>query len=224
MVLELLLVWGLLSGSAAWFWSSYAQLLVFHVFSYPVVGYFYPVLMFGILAIYPLVRLLPEREGGEAREREPLLQRILHGRAPRPALVVALAFSALQAVPHLYPGDTALTGEGRLYGLHMFDARVACEAIARVELEDGRTRKHPIHMDAETRVQCDPLVVRAGALALCRKGSLGGAPIRRLDLSLRSRRASDREMRQVVDIPDFCANPPGYDPFFHNDWIAADPR
>jgi hypothetical protein len=127
-------------------------------------------------------------------------------------------------VPLLQPGDTALTGEGRLYALNMFDARVVCESVARLHLKDGSIKVHRLQQVTENRTRCDPLVARAGALALCRRGAIGRVPFTTLDLSLRSRRATDSELHTIVDIPDFCANPPAYDPFFHNAWIEAVPR
>lgn len=214
--MELVLVWGLLARRAGWFWSALAQVLVFHVFSWGIVGYFYPVLMFGILSIFPLCRIRPL----PAAATSSLLRDFLTARAARPVYVAAALFSVLQAVPHLYPGDTALTGEGRLYGLNMFDARVECETVAKVTLADGRQRIQPLALSRETRTRCDPLVARAGALALCRSGRVGRTAIRRLDLLVRGRRSSDPEMHTVVDVQDFCANPPAYDPFFHNAWIV----
>ena len=58
-VLELVIVWGLLARDRRIFWSSLAQVAVFHAFSWAVVGFFYPLLMAGLLAIYPLARLIP---------------------------------------------------------------------------------------------------------------------------------------------------------------------
>jgi hypothetical protein len=40
-----------------------------------------------------------------------------------------------------------------------------------------------------------------------------------LDLSLRSRRTSEAEFHQVIDIRNFCAADPAYDIWRHNAWI-----
>src|SRR6267142_2687052 len=57
-VLELGVTWGLLARRAWIFWTALAQFLVFHALSWQVVGFFYPLLMFAILAIFPLRRLV----------------------------------------------------------------------------------------------------------------------------------------------------------------------
>ena len=44
-----------------------------------------------------------------------------------------------------------------------------------------------------------------------------------LDVHLRSRRTSERELTPVIDDPDFCARTPRYHPFRHNEWIRAQP-
>jgi hypothetical protein len=203
--LELVVVWGLLARRARWFWGAFGQVVVFHVFSWPVVGFFYPVLMFGILAIFPLCRWLP---GPEPRSR-------------RPALALAALYSALQLTPFSFPGDRTLTGEGRLFALHMFDARVTCEAWADVRLADGSVRRENLRRHAEARTSCDPILIHGFARNLCRARDAGRREFVDLDVHLRSRRASERELRTVIEQPDFCARMPRYHPFRHNEWIQA---
>lgn len=205
--LELAIVWGLLARNPWWFWGAFAQLVVFHVFSWPVVGFFYPVLMFGILAIFPLVRLLP---GAEPRNR-------------RPVFALAALYSALQLTPYLYPGDRALTGEGRLFALHMFDARVTCEAWAELRGADGSLRRENLRRHREARTSCDPILIHGFARNLCRARDAGRLDFADLDVHLRSRRTSERELRTVIELADFCAKRPRYHPFLHNEWIAAQP-
>jgi len=204
--LELVMVWGLLAQRALWFWGAFAQVVVFHVFSWPVVGFFYPLLMFGILAIFPLRRLLPATAGGPANLRS--------------AWALAALYSALQLTPYLFPGDRALTGEGRLFALHMFDARITCEAWADVRLADGTLRRESLRKHWEARTACDPILIHGFARNLCRARDAGRTAFVDLDVHLRSRRTSERELQTVIDFPDFCARLPRYRPFQHNDWIA----
>jgi hypothetical protein len=42
-----------------------------------------------------------------------------------------------------------------------------------------------------------------------------------LRLTLKSRRTSHSELRTVIDIPNFCTDPPTYRPLSHNNWIAV---
>ena len=205
-VLELVVVWGLLARRALPFWGALAQLAVFHVFSWPVVGFFYPILMFGILAIFPLARLL-------AGPSAP---------SPRAAPALAAVFAAFQLAPQLLPGDPALTGEGRLFALHMFDARVSCEAWAELHRADGSLLRRNLRLHTEARTACDPILIHGFARNLCRERDAGRLAFVDLDVHLLSRRASERELRTVIDLPDFCAQLPGYRLFGHNEWIRAE--
>jgi len=203
-VMELAIVWGLLARRPAIFWASLAQVLVFHAISWWIVGFFYPTLMFLLLAIFPLGRL------------RPVAMRPL---APSTSALAA-AFSLVQLSTHLYPGDTAITGEGRLFALHMFDARVECEPVAVVHLENG----HDILVDMTVgagRTHCDPVMITGAARNLCRRKATGQLDFVDLDLRMDARRATDTEMQRVIEIDGFCANPPRYSPFLHNDWIRA---
>jgi len=198
-VLELVLVWGLLARRAWLFWGAFAQLVVFHIF-------LWPVLMFGILAIFPLCRLLP---GPPAP-------------SPRAAFALAALFAVFQLTPHLLPGDRVLTGEGRLFALHMFDAQVACEAWAEVRLADGGVLRESLLRHGEARTACDPILIHGFARNLCRARDAGRVDFVDFDVHLRSRRATEAELRTVIELPDFCEVRPHYNPFWHNRWIRVD--
>src|SRR5262249_31602660 len=97
-VLELGVAWGLLSKRAWIFWSAFAQFLVFHALSWQVVGFFYPLLMFAILATFPLSRLI---EPGDRPEG--LLAALARGHAAWSTYALAALFSLLQLVPYAFP-------------------------------------------------------------------------------------------------------------------------
>lgn len=133
-VLELVLVWGCLSRRRSIFWVTLLQLALFEVASVPIVGLFYPLLMAGLLTLFWLSRPGPEAlraaPSAESRVDRSLLW-VGPGlaalkKAGAGAWALWLFFSLLQAVPRLFPGDTAITGEGRLFALHLFDAKVEC--------------------------------------------------------------------------------------------------
>jgi hypothetical protein len=220
-LLELLIVWGLLARRRAWFVFAFSQVILFHVFSWKVVGYFYPVLMFGLLTIFVLCQWIPAPAGSPSSPS--LLSTLFRGRAARPVYATAAILSALQLVPYLYPGDIRLTGEGRLYALNMFDARVECEAHAELHLHDGSTRRENLILFGEPRTRCDPIVIRAAGLDLCRRRARGEIEFVDLDIHMHARRATEATMRELVDLRGFCASPPRYDPFFHNEWIVPLP-
>ncbi len=216
LVLEIALVWGLFSGRPRWRWAVYAQLMLFHAVSWKVVGYFYPLLMFGLTAIYPLVWLLePDRTLTWARLRA--------REGPRVAVAAtAGVFSAFQLVPHLFPGDTAVTGEGRLFALHMFDSRVECAGGATLRSASGmpRARVELITEDADARTRCDPIVLAAQAHRLCRLLAARPSPSR-VDVAIDAKRSSDPATRPLIRVEDFCHKDIEYSPWRHNEWIEA---
>lgn len=217
-VLELLISWGLLARRNWIFWGALAQFLVFHLFSWPVVGFFYPLLMFLILSIYPILRLTDAAEVGE---RSGMLARLWHGRERWPTYATMAAFSLLQVVPWAYPGDTALTGEGRVYALHMFDAKASCNAYAVIRAVDGSSRRMDLKMALAVRIVCDPIVYFNRARNLCRARDAGTIAFADLDLHLDSRHATDSVLTPVIAVDGFCARHLHYDPFRHNDWILT---
>jgi hypothetical protein len=208
-VLELLVVLGLLARRAWIFWPSFAQVLMFHLVSWPIVRFFYPTLMWAILAIFPLARALPA----------PVAPRP----SGRPVACAALAlFSAVQILPWLYPGDTAVTGEGRLFALHMFDASVACRASATLHDRDGGSRTIPLNPFLPSRIHCDPIVYLGLGDGLCRRLAHDPA-FADLDLVLRAGRTRERKLETIVAIDAFCRTRPPYDLWRHNAWIRSPP-
>lgn len=204
-VLEILLVWGLFSKRRSFFWATLVQLLIFHVFSWPVVGFFYPTLMFCLLALYPLDRLITSRE-----------QIPFSG----PASLFLGIFSLAQMVPWLMPGDSALTGEGRFFGVHMFDALAQCEGYAVLKKADGTSRKVNLYRTMAARIHCDPIVYFHRAKALCRSPE-HGTVFTDLDLFLNVGLKTDSQLKPLIHFEDFCRKNPSYRWWRHNGWILT---
>jgi hypothetical protein len=223
LVLEMILVWGLYARRNWVFYGTLGQLVLFHLTSWPIVGFFYPTLMFCILAILPLTRLLhPPHEWVTFPWKE------RGGRVLLNASVMGV-FGLFQLVPHTFPGDTAVTGEGRVFALHMFDALIECEANVTYRLADGSARQDAFEQTKRMphRRRCDPLIYFAIAKNECAHiaagSSSGGdtmpAGAIDLDLMLRSKRNTGAEYHTVIDIRNFCASDPRYNVFRHNAWI-----
>jgi hypothetical protein len=207
LVLELVLVWGLLSTDRRIRWVVYGQLVLFHLVSWKVVGFFYPLLMLGLTSVFPLIWVLcPEdtltwkRLWGERELRQD-------------ALAVGGLLSAFQLVPRLFPGDTAITGEGRLFAVHMFDAKVECAGGATV---GGSMTVELIAREEAVRMRCDPIVLRANIQHLCRK--VRGA---RVDVAIDAKRSADEHMQPLIHVDDACHQRLAYSVLHHNAWIGA---
>ena len=203
-VLELVFVFGLLFHRRWLFVFALVQLVLFAIASIVVVGPFYPALMMVLLAACAVLR----------KESEAPLW--LWQEHPSTLLAVAL-FCALQLIPRMMPGDTALTGEGRLFALHMFDAKVICSSEV-ILLEPGHEeRKFDASLGLPVRTACDPAVLYARGRTVCARSGRDAE----VDLHLASRRSSDKQLREIVSLRDFCRQMPEYRWWRHNDWIRA---
>ena len=210
--LELVLVWGLFARDHRIRYFVYAQLCLFHLVSFSVVGWFYPLMMFALTAVYPLSWHFDSESLVWSRVR---VERSM-------ALVIAVGFSLCQLLPFFYAGDTAITGEGRLFALHMFDARVVCEGGATLTRRTGdRSRAVLINDHLDVRTRCDPVVLGATTQRLCRLiDARDGAGATRIDVAIDARRTSERELRPLLHLDDACAQDLSYSILHHNAWIS----
>lgn len=197
-LLELVGVFGLL-GPPSVARPTAAVLVGFHGLSWGIVGFYYPLLMLGLLSIFWLCGRVPA----------PLVD------ASRAwPLAVLVGFAGLQLVPRTLPGDPAITGQGRLFALHMFDAYVLCEASMDVRTADGRVQHVPIPTDiGPMRMRCDPIVHWGVARHTCRTPGVVD-----LTLHLSSRRSTQPALRPVVARDRFCTDPPSAG-VWSNDWV-----
>ena len=215
-ILEVAVIWGLLAARGWVFWGALAQLVLFHVMSFSQVGWFYPLLMFLLLALFPLARLIPPPEG----EHSSLFARLFRLRLHPAAYLLIAGFSFFQLIPAIIPGDEALTGEGRPFALHMIDARTECRAWAVVQRTDGTRQEVELTSSGvPPRIGCDPILIVGRARNLCRRANPRLGEVVELDLHLIARRSWQPSLRPVIDLPGFCARRVGYNPFWHNDWI-----
>jgi hypothetical protein len=214
--LELGMSWGLLARPGWIFWGALAQFGLFHSLSWQQVGFYFPMVMFLLLSVFPLIRLGP---GG--KEPQSVLSRLVRGRLRPSTYALMAGFSLAQLPPLLIPGDAALTGEGRSYSLHMVDAGVRCRGWAVVRHRDGSMSEVDLHGKAVTRIACDPIVIAERARNICEGRSQFATGAVELDLHLEARRQSRPAMETIIDLPAFCARKVRYNPFGRNDWIRA---
>ena len=215
-VLELVLVFGLLARDPRIRWLTFAQLAMFHGYSWHVVGFFYPCVMGLLLAYFPLRwREVPDEEG--------LFTRLTSGRAGWYAYTVLALYAAAQVAPKLFPGDSAITGEGRIFAINMMDARVECDHIelARTTTGSISTIKETSERKTEVgiRIKCDPIRFWNIAHRLCDEHEELGDDVR-VDAYLSSRRTTDPEYHSVFAVEDFCRRAPHFDVWQHNAWLT----
>ena len=219
-VLELVFAFLLLSKKKSIFYFAFIQFLIFHLFSWPIVGFFYPMVMYSLLAIFFLDRLFPA----------PKVFPLPVGGNTQGVVYLAL-FCLLQVTPYFFPGDITLTGEGRYFALNMFDAKSVCDGEFTVYMKDSSVKKINIKFDWDegfrknkidgtirlrTRIHCDPLVHYNRAKAFCRRND-----VQDLDFIFSSKRSSDLDLKKLIDIKNFCSQNLNYSMYHHNSWIIA---
>lgn len=211
--LECLIVWGILSKNKWIFWGTFFQLFLFHFCSWRTVGSFYPLLMYFLITIFPLAYVSEMTKPGPS-----LLMRLISRKEPLSTYLFLGLFSVMNLVPIVMPGDEKITGEGRLFALHMFDAQVFCEGSLTLKFRDGKTKKVNIPLPQTTRIQCDPVVSFSRAKRHCweHRNDLNFID---LDFYYKARRNHETAMRPLVDVENFCSKNLSYDLWRTNDWI-----
>ena len=234
-VMEVFGSFGLLAASYKWLSFAMLQFFAFHMSSFTVVGYFYPLSMYLLLSILPLV-LFQER-GHE----KSLFRAFLSGKAALITYVVFGMFAAANLLPRTFPGEKAISGEGRVLALHMYDGKVLCDPTKSVkarDVESGKVfyfKRFPV-FNSRGRSRCDPYMIMHQSHLICNDRNikdrfLSGAM--ELDVELWARLTTDKEDILVIREENVChrfqlgSTPPPnaakdvfrYSWWSHNDWI-----
>ena len=212
-ILETIMVWGLLAKRAWVRWLALGQFALFHVESLSQIHWFYPLLMAALLSWFVIDWTAP----GEPRDVS--LANLLRGRAPRSAYVLLAIFAGCQLAPYLYHGDKALTGQGRIFALHMFEARQTCDVHALVHYRDQTVDNMDLLMSGlPPRMVCDPVVYYDRVTNLCRAYAADPSFID-ADFVMHARRATTTAMTTIVDETNFCGHHETYHMFWNNRWM-----
>jgi hypothetical protein len=206
--LEVGLSWFLL-GRRSWMaWTVFGFYVLFHISSWYWVGYYYPMTMFCLLPIFPLGWIF-EKEQAATQE-----VRTTHWGL----IATVLAFWAAQFYPLLLSKDAAVSGEGRVLSLNMYDARMDCEHMMIAQYKD-RYEEFSSEGDAGAlRIRCEPYVYFKRAKAACE--TLKKDPeFKDIRWSLAVRRQTDPQYQEIVNIKDFCTGNYSYNSLGRNEWI-----
>jgi hypothetical protein len=206
-------VWALVQPRKWLFWVVFSQFVLFHAISWSIVAFFYPILMAGIISIFPLRRIFPEAPGNDLAD-------LVRLRLPGPIYALLAVFAALQFVPFLYRGDPAWTAQGRLFTLHMFEGRSNCRVWATEKFSDRSARDvNLFRKDLFPREMCDPLVYFNGAQGICRDLPQHDPGFLDLDLHMSMSKRTSPAWRPLVEVQDFCSKHVHYNALLPNDWI-----
>lgn len=212
--LEFFIVFGLLSKKIWLFWLVFIQLMIFHIVSWPVVGFFYPTLMFALLLIFPLIFFIRSQS-----ERDHLIPSFIKGKQPISTYVILIILLSLHCARMVFPGDVKTTGEGRLIGLDMFDSNTQCSGFITLKFQDAKSRSIPIpYQSMPNRYRCDPVVYFSIAKQECWKLS-HASNFLDLDILYSASQSKDNTLKLLVDTKDFCKKNLHYNMIASNDWI-----
>jgi hypothetical protein len=171
------------------------------------IGYYYPALMFGILAIYPLSRVISDPEGGATKLS---LQ--------RSGLVLVGLFAFFQIYPSLVSKNRVISGVGRTFALNMFESRFDCDAYWIEHFKDGQTLRIDAKDKSTDRIECEPIYYYSKSLNRCRQGA-ADPKFSDMDLFMDVGRKDEIQKWQVIHQSNFCSTHPRFNLFFPNPWI-----
>lgn len=188
-ILECILVFFLFAPNKKLRFFVLLQFMAFHIFSWHIVGYFYPSTMFLLLGVFYLIPLFKEKWTATWDELKAL------GLKKSSPLFIVLF---LQVIPYFFTSDPAMGGVVRLSSLNMLDAKIECSAQIIHSDELSTSIYDPFNRAPSTRTQCDPIIFISQIPRLCLNKD-------RLDFSLFSKRTTDLKYKVSLHIEDICS-------------------
>jgi outer membrane protein assembly factor BamB len=217
---ECLIVFGLVSRFKWFYRFAFFNFIAFHLFSWHIVGWFYPVMMFFVLSIFPLVR----QEAGSLFFLEEFKGRF--SSFPKSAMATLSVFAAINIYPHLIPGEAALTGNGRMMGLNMLDVMPSCRHNLFLRYsKDGRVNETVEWTNSlvglAPRIKCDPIVFWNLAREICRSEA-PNKEFLNLDMALLAKRQTDGAYRRIFAVKDFCTEGSAPNVILPTPWVIQE--
>jgi outer membrane protein assembly factor BamB len=210
--LELFISYLLLVRNRYIFGLAAISFIAFHLLSWPVVGYFYPLTMFCLLSIFILVRIY----GEPANWRDITL----HPNRKVVFFTIAI-FAAAQLVPYLKTGDSSLTGEGRIMSLNMLDSFSECQIFSFAKFENRVEEISQKRLDLGVRIHCDPIVLSQEIRGACLEAKTN-SDFLDIDFAVLSRRRTDRFWTTIIDEKNFCSGNHSLSMWPINHWIKSE--
>lgn len=197
-ILELILVWGLISKSQEVRVLTLVQLILFHIYSILIVGLFYPLIMLGLLFpliikeyfIYTKKVILDEIQTEYVTSKKKYL--------------LSICFITLICIwnisSKLINKDPSMDGEVRYFTMNMLDAKLECQHSL-LEIKNDKSI-HSVNLPtlaSAIRTKCDPVVFETFLRRLCLKN-----PEKKFLFFLESKRTTDTEYTKVRNYNDVC--------------------
>lgn len=162
-LLQMILIWGLVSSRRWFFWTTLIQLVAFHIQSFSQIRYWYPSLMFLLLSFFVFDRIILSKNEGK--------QGISPSAWGKGTWVIILLFSLMQLIP-IVRADTQLrVSSWRFFALHMFEAKYSCDIQVERVFQDRPVQVLPVFLVVNPKVKCDPVVYWNYARNRCREWS-----------------------------------------------------
>jgi len=182
-ILELCLIWLLLMPSRPLRFLIWFTLVAFHLVSYNWVGWFYPAIMLTMILFMPFMW----------RKASSNWRLTRWGAASMMVLILA------HSLPHfedfkLRGTPLSLEGSARAYTLNMIDARPTCIASLMMKVGGDRLDVIPNMREYGVRTSCDPLLLKAYAVSICRSED----PRSMVQIRLASRRGFVRNVEKLA--------------------------
>ncbi len=187
-LLELVFSIGLLSTQRKYFYFVLAQVCLFHLFSWHIVGYFYPVIMLSLISIF----FLSPAEFCFPKE---LVN-----------LVAIGLFIFAQGLPLVLDPHSSLTNKYRVYALNMLDADSECETRMLIKKKDSTIEYRPDFSKIAIRIHCDSVFIVKKVHATCQYFS-PDPDFTDIDFDFQVRRSSERNDIEQLTYKNVCSHP-----------------
>lgn len=213
----------------------YFQLILFHILSYFIVGYFYPLIMFCLLSLFFFMFIWNEQSeilssfDGKLHNlksnglRQNFLKvKSLGGRTGK--MFPGIIFMCLVVLGNLLsvfiPGVSGLTGEGRWYGLNMYDAHTQCDSQIFLKFKNKIVQESfSGYREYALRIRCDPYIDFNTVKKICAFYK-NDPEFMDLDWSFYSKLRSDLSYKRLVNEKNVCGKNLKYFSWRKNQWIA----
>ena len=187
-IVELVFCWLLLSDRWSLRLFAFTQLFIFHLLSWQIVGYFYPLVMFALLLIFPLSWIYRDRWQFPSRA------------GSRFGLAL---FVVAQLIPYFSSVDPALDGRWRMTSLNMYDARSECLSDIFIYRKGGEVVEYSPRFNLSLRIQCDPIWMLSEMHRIC-LGALTDPDFVSADAFLTAKRVTDSKYVEILGQTNFC--------------------